>query len=278
MLHAGAVESRGRAYLLAGPSGSGKTTLTLALVKAGLKLLSDDFAPLERKTRLVHRFPKSLGVRPGPGLLLADRLSASPQVEEPRSLPPSVWAEGPRPLGGLVLFDGGPIPSSPWTPYAWAIDVAGDPLTAAGFFEGLAGVERLAIEESRLVLKIDPERASARALEQALAAAAGRILQYGSVGWGPPPPGRPPALLPLGGSDTILLLLRELQNRRPEGRLVRSLGGDLAALAAELAGLLSIVPCVWLVPGEPEATAALLVDLFGGNPAVAGTLPGSWSR
>lgn len=277
VLHAGAVEAGGKAFLLAGPSGTGKTTLTLALAEAGLKLLSDDFSPLERSTGLVHLFPKSLGVRPGPGQEFARRLSRPCPEEGERTLPPDIWAAGPCPLGGLVLFDGGPCPASPWTPFAWKIDVAGDPQAVAGLFNGIEGVERLSLGESHLLLKIDPGRASARSIEQALAAASGRILQYGTVGWGPPTAGKAPALLPLSPDHAGLLLLRELQNRRPEGRLLRSLSHDLARLAAEMAGMLKHIPCAWLVPGPPAPTAALLAGLFRENRLEEGRLPGSWS-
>lgn len=46
MLHAGAVERRGRAVLLPAMPGSGKSTLTAALVSRGFRLLSDEFGVL----------------------------------------------------------------------------------------------------------------------------------------------------------------------------------------------------------------------------------------
>ena len=59
--HAGAVQRRDRAIVLVGPSGCGKTTITLALLRRGWQLLSDDFAPVAADG-LVHPFPRRLNV------------------------------------------------------------------------------------------------------------------------------------------------------------------------------------------------------------------------
>lgn len=62
-LHAGVVVKDELCVLLTGASGAGKTTLTLSLVEEGWSYASDDLAPIEVSTGLVHPFPKPLGIR-----------------------------------------------------------------------------------------------------------------------------------------------------------------------------------------------------------------------
>lgn len=62
-LHA-AVVTRGDAIVLfAGPSGTGKTTLTLSLIAGGWRHMSDDVAPIHRRSGDVVAFPKPISVR-----------------------------------------------------------------------------------------------------------------------------------------------------------------------------------------------------------------------
>ena len=66
-VHAGVVEWHGRAILLPGRSRSGKTTLVTALLRAGAKHYSDEFAVLDDEGN-VHPWARPLRVR-RPGLL-----------------------------------------------------------------------------------------------------------------------------------------------------------------------------------------------------------------
>lgn len=65
-VHAGVVEWRGRAILIPGRSRSGKTTLVAALVRAGARYYSDEFAVLDGHGR-VHPWARPLRIR-RPGL------------------------------------------------------------------------------------------------------------------------------------------------------------------------------------------------------------------
>jgi hypothetical protein len=60
VLHAGVLEKDGQALILSGSPGVGKSTLTMALLERGFRFLSDDFCPIERRTGLVHPFPRSV--------------------------------------------------------------------------------------------------------------------------------------------------------------------------------------------------------------------------
>jgi hypothetical protein len=65
VLHASAVETGGRAVVLAGASGSGKSTLTAALVAHGAAYLGDDLLPLNRDGQKIGTFPVGLSVKSG---------------------------------------------------------------------------------------------------------------------------------------------------------------------------------------------------------------------
>jgi hypothetical protein len=65
ILHASAVAADGRCVVLPGARGSGKSTLAAALVAAGAELVTDDYAPLERGSRLVWPVPYAPGIKRG---------------------------------------------------------------------------------------------------------------------------------------------------------------------------------------------------------------------
>ncbi len=143
---AGAVDPRGRAWLLSGESGAGKSTLTYALARAGWSVLGDDGVvlevaslggarttpeiwvhgwrePLRVSLDLATHFP-DLGAR-----ATADRLVAHP-ADPRRRVPVTVPFARRAPLGGLVFLVRGErdvvtplaptaalsalVPQSPW--------------------------------------------------------------------------------------------------------------------------------------------------------------------
>jgi hypothetical protein len=86
-VHAGAVAWAGRAIILPGRPDIGKSTLTAALVRAGAKYLSDEFALVADDAR-IHPFPKPFWfVRPHVGGLLTIPVEEFGGVQETRSFP-----------------------------------------------------------------------------------------------------------------------------------------------------------------------------------------------
>ena len=63
-IHAAAVVVDGRAVVLAGRSGAGKSTLTLALLRAGAHLLTDELTLIDRDGSTVLPYPRALHVSP----------------------------------------------------------------------------------------------------------------------------------------------------------------------------------------------------------------------
>jgi hypothetical protein len=112
--HAGAVERRGRAVLLAGFSGGGKSTLTAAFTQRGWGYLSDEVALVDPASLSVHPYPKDLDL--GDGSL--ERLGVSGGVdvgERKRKLPPGEL--GAVSSGGqvslVVVLDAQPLFAAP---------------------------------------------------------------------------------------------------------------------------------------------------------------------
>ena len=60
LLHAGAVELKGRVVVIAGVSGQGKSTLTAALVRSGFSYVTDELVIIDPSTRFVRPYLKPL--------------------------------------------------------------------------------------------------------------------------------------------------------------------------------------------------------------------------
>ncbi|ALG67297.1 hypothetical protein [Beggiatoa leptomitoformis] len=65
LCHAAALSFNNQGYIIVADSGCGKTTLSLALVKQGFKLLSDEMAALSLHTGELSPYPRCLWVRTG---------------------------------------------------------------------------------------------------------------------------------------------------------------------------------------------------------------------
>ncbi len=265
VLHAAALERDGTTLLLAGSSGSGKTTLTLALLERGFRLLSDDFTPLRREDGRVLPFLKAPGIRRGAATRLASRVDGAPEGASWRALDPDSLAEGsiatlPARVGGIVFLGGDGAPD-PLAPYRFGVIAARDSQALASHFDGLTGVRVLGEQGAETLLEIDPRRASAAELDALFGELEPSLLEYGLVSEGLFPADTP-SLVPVPPRHALLLLLREIQNRRPGGSLVATLDGGPAQLAEEVAGALGGAPAAWLRPASPEASAAFLEQTF----------------
>ena len=62
-MHAAVVERDGRALIISGESGAGKSTLCAALVLAGWRLLSDEFALIDPDTGLLSPLPRPVSLK-----------------------------------------------------------------------------------------------------------------------------------------------------------------------------------------------------------------------
>jgi hypothetical protein len=263
VLHAAALERRGQALLLAGPTHAGKTTLALGLLDRGFRLLSDDFSPIERESGRIEPFLKALGIRPGPGRHLA-RLPGSVESAPPREplqaqrLAPQAVAERPAAPAAVLLFDGGERPPGVEQPYRYVVTLAGDAQPLARLAAEIPGVRVESAEEGDLVVAIDPRARGARRFEELVDRAGAHVLEYGSLPRRAASRSSRAHIVPIRPATALLLLVRDLQNRRPGGALLASLGDDPAALTFAVARALSGVSFGWLVPGPvPDTVDAI---------------------
>lgn len=65
-VHAGVIAKEGRAWAISAPSGTGKSTTVWALVRDGLRYLSDELAPIELHAMRVHPYPRALNLKREP--------------------------------------------------------------------------------------------------------------------------------------------------------------------------------------------------------------------
>jgi hypothetical protein len=116
--HAAAVSIGDRAIVLAGPSGAGKSTLTLALLREGARLLTDELTLIDRDGSTVHPYPRALHVSPSTVELLPElaflrdrpRQALGADLEWAVSAADLAGAFGstvapPTRLGAIVLLD-----------------------------------------------------------------------------------------------------------------------------------------------------------------------------
>ena len=152
--HAGVVEIRERAVLLAGRSGRGKSTLTLGLVRRGAGWLTDELALIAGDDRTVLPYPRALHVSPATVGLLPELgfLHERPRHDlgggsewsvVPEDLERAFGARrsGPTPLALVVLLDGDPDPTrdpeiSPVSPALAAMELLRGTPAATRDFEG----------------------------------------------------------------------------------------------------------------------------------------------
>lgn len=106
VLHAAAAEHGGQVVVLPGPSGSGKTTLVAALVRAGLRYVTDEAVALGLDDRLVHPYAKPLDVDAGSWAVLADLAPAADPDLAP--YPKDQWHLPPASLGSAPLASPAP--------------------------------------------------------------------------------------------------------------------------------------------------------------------------
>lgn len=270
LIHAAALAWRDLAWLVAGPSGSGKSSLALALARRGFGVLSDDIAPLSVHDRLVHPFPRRLGLLREEGLVDTGIVLGDKRFVEPADLGAEP-ARVPLPLGGVVItnpWSATARPASPGEPRREIQMEIGFLRGAAEFAAALAGSRDLRVESSAAkgwthCLVTARGGDALEALGTELARRDADVL-YQSRLWGEAREFAPvPALEPCGTREAAEALLAELLNREPDGSLMRRHGGRLGSALLELAGLLGRVPSWRLTAGPVEATADLLVATFG---------------
>jgi hypothetical protein len=106
-LHAGALETGGRACLLVAPSGNGKSTTTWALVNSGFHYMSDELAPVDPGSMQVHPYPHALNLKaapPEPFMLPAGALYTAYTIHVPTEHFPNEIRRQPAPLAAIFFL------------------------------------------------------------------------------------------------------------------------------------------------------------------------------
>ena len=273
--HAGVLlDGRGEALLIAGPSGFGKTSLTLELLCNGLKFLSDDYAPIDLSTAKVRPYPRTVGLLPNGSARTPQRFAAAAaNPEHPRLmgkalvdvgevLGDSAIATTAAPLGHVVVLDAGDGERSCRSVVQMGIWPRGV-TEAAAAFEALPGAHVLGRSDRADItvwrVELDHENLPTDRFSD--------LLERDFVAFSETRPraapdfSSEPRLIPVTRREVALLLCREMQNRRPRGRLMQHYKGDTTRLFLDVAASLASAHCFRLRVGNFESMAKLLNDL-----------------
>jgi len=285
VMHAAAVSVAGRGILVAGSPTAGKSTLALELARRGAAFLSDDVAPLHRKTGLLHAFPRALGIRrDAEGVSRVDRASlpagsvhelAYKWLVDPAALGLRLAGPGdaPCPVEAIFLLDTDPPGAPPRGDAAdggrqMEIALAEEDEEVLAEVRSLPGVEDLRRHASR---PFPVYSFTARPALRPMAALAdlGRrradvVLYMDAARASHSSYPAVPAATEERAMTVVMELARELLNRSESGALLKSCGG-LPGLVAEMGALLKGARTYRLRPGQPDLTADLVLSLSEGK-------------
>jgi hypothetical protein len=282
LLHAGVVERRGRAVILAGGSGAGKSTLVLELVRRGFGLLSDDVAAIRLSDGRVEPFPRSLGMWAGGPLALEGRgdlemLSAMPLIGGGEKLlirPAALGADriGPAcPVALLVILPSGPERQAPGE--GLHVVFSALPAGLPNALETLPGVSRIERVANRLFPELRFRTPSAgEALRQIDAACADfgvTILETSRGDTRAVHTSGTPVLAAIGKAEAARALLRHLHVGQDSALIRRTLGGSGARLLLQLARLVDGMQCATLSVGRLSERADRICAALDGSESAA---------
>jgi hypothetical protein len=259
ILHAAVVARGEEAVSICGPPGAGKTTLTLGLLKAGLRLLSDDFCPIHKETGLVHPFPRSLWISRPAKFARRQKKEAPEGSLRGRKIPlkPSspgvILADGPCRLQSLIYLDPGDGLAA-WHEFQIGLKSSGE----AGFLQGIRGLgPQIAVK------KIGPELPEwqityprglglTRAVRTLLSGYREHIWNVFRVNRGSTDFTQEPVLTPIPRHEAAFLVMSELKQELALGG-----GPDPQAIEPmryflDLNELLAETACYQVTPGKLE--------------------------
>ncbi|MBI3448527.1 MAG: hypothetical protein HY049_06395 [Acidobacteria bacterium] len=263
VVHGAAVSLGKTGVILAGPAMAGKSTLALELLRLGYTFLSDDAAPLERRSGLLVPFPRAVGVRKTG---LAQALPPEGVLELPHK-----WLVDPEGFGAS-------LPAAACSPeYLFYLDADPAPRPGAREFE-VAFAEPVpeVVREIGLLPGCSARSVEGRPFpviaarfaegERAFVALADlwsrrrdAILFIDEVRPAAPRRAAQPSIRRVEATGLLLPIARDVLNRGEGGALMSSHAGRLTSLVVELARLLGSVRCFAVASGSPGDTA-LAID------------------
>ncbi len=178
-IHAAALEYRRRVILLVAESGTGKSTTAWAVATRGFGYLSDELAPIEPRSLIVHPYPHALCLKsrpPAPYALPADVVETEHTLHVPADSMHGVVRTGPGPMGAIFFLTRKPDSVEPTVrPLSSAESGARlyantlNALAHSGF--GLDAALRITASVPAFLLDIGELRATCELIERVLAEA-----------------------------------------------------------------------------------------------------------
>jgi hypothetical protein len=263
-VHAAAVARGGAGLALAAPSGHGKSTLALALASRGFTFLSDEVAPIDRRTGVLHPFPMAVGCRPGTHALLGGTLAALPAFEPATGMgkalidPTPAGAPAPRPVPLRALFFVEPPGEDERVRRRFRLHLHPPAPAVARDLAALDGVAEAREEAcgAALVVALRPGAWAAPAIEACLARARTLVSAVEDLDAPRPDFSAEPRLERLGVTEGVLATLRHLRGFGALQDLARDEPGGFGGLLVSLAGELRGVAFYRLTPGRLDRLVA----------------------
>ncbi len=274
LLHGAAVSRKGQGIILAGPAFAGKSTLVLELIRRGYDFLSDDAAPIDRRSGLLLPYPRAVGIRKSGGVGLPQGVRAGlPDAFEL----PHRWLVDPVALGAKLPAAACPpsylfyLDPEGWSSARAEGDVRYEMALAAGaagdLKDDLLRVGASTIED----LPARPFPTLAVSFARTGRTAADLIDVQGrhreSILYieesRPPVPRRPgpPEIEEVPVSSLLVFLVRDLLNRGEGGRLMAAHGGRVASVVFELASRIGSVSAWRVASGSPSDIAIAIASI-----------------
>ena len=165
-LHAAVLERNDRCVLIIGASGSGKSTLCWELCNIGFGYMSDELAPVELESFMVHAYPRAICIKKTfdrMTSLPAQTIDAGATLHIPAQALPAQTVHAPKRLDAILFLD------DPSADNAGAAERIGKAQAAARIYanslnalahakDGLTGAARIAAEnEAWMVSRAAPQ-------------------------------------------------------------------------------------------------------------------------
>jgi len=272
LVHGGALSFNNEGFIIIAPPGFGKTTLVLKLLEYGFKFLSDDFAPINRKTGFLVPMPRSIGIRDGTLKFFKD-------ISLKEKKPFVSLCKGNKWIFDIDEIKDGLVGKPCKVKYVVILDAGAEAqqnnkgngthlLNIAlwddkGFVDDISRIEEVEIisrdytgDYCLVKLKIN----NVKNMKIIFDKYKDEIIFIDQVEKRLPDFNGEVKFLPISKTEASLELLRNLRNRSRESLIYKEFEGKFPAILAEVSGIIKDAKCFKMTPGAPDEMAKKILQ------------------